>query len=105
MGSSLPPLLQSVRGFLLCYRMAFGTNGAVMRWTHLVTLMDAEAARQERRNDHPAAILLREGADALRRGVRPEGGIGVTIDPERRGNAPFKGALTPDLLMRDRVVT
>lgn len=37
-----------------------------MRWTHLVTLMDAEATRQEQANDHPAAILLREGADHIR---------------------------------------
>lgn len=44
-----------------------------MRWTHLVTLMDAEAARQEHANDHPAAILLREGAEALRKANRSPG--------------------------------
>ncbi len=44
-----------------------------MHWTHLVTLMDAEATRQEQANDHPAAILLREGAEALRKANRSPG--------------------------------
>ncbi|WP_125901030.1 hypothetical protein [Methylobacterium indicum] len=44
-----------------------------MRWTHLVTLMDAEATRQEQANDHPAAILLREGAEAIRKESRSPG--------------------------------
>lgn len=39
---------------------------ADMRWTHLVTLMDAEAARQDEANDHPAAILLREASEHIR---------------------------------------
>ncbi len=62
-----------------------------MRWTNLVTLMDAEATRQEQANDHPAAILLREGAEALRKANLPDvGPVTMTIQ-ERRGNAPFKG--------------
>lgn len=37
-----------------------------MKWTELVTLMDAEAARMEDINEHSAAILLREGAEVIR---------------------------------------
>lgn len=57
-----------------------------MRWTHLVTLMEAEATRQEQANDHPAAILLREGADEIRKANSPS--MIVTTDkaitPEQR---------------------
>lgn len=86
-----------------------------MRWTHLVILMDAEAARQEEANDHSAAILLREGAEAIRKANRAPGVGMATLDQlimtsvqVQSGNGPFKGARptpTPDPLMRDRTVT
>lgn len=50
-----------------------------MKWTDLVTLMDAEAARCEQDNNHSAAVLLREGAEQIRKlnTGRPKGdGIG-----------------------------
>lgn len=50
-----------------------------LRWTELVTLMDAEAAKMEAENRHSAAILLRAGAEEIRRNhapVRQKFGLG-----------------------------
>ncbi len=56
-----------------------------MRWTHLVTLMDAEAARQEQANNHPAAILLRQGAEEIRQARLHPGGL---VTPRHREGDP-----------------